>query len=197
MGVGGPCTSASNCKSGLVCLDLKKNNNSEFGQDGQPDTCGNTLADTEIGCLQDSDCTGDAICVDLMEVNTGTADTPDGTYPETCQAAKIPYKGKGCLIDNHCDNASSSSASFCDKGSSPYTCNYKQVTGTSCQADYYCLSNICVNSVCVSYVCNEHTDCPNDLNGLAQYCDLASSYMCNPKIAAAVLGTDPAIYDGI
>lgn len=83
MGVGGPCTTVSNCKSGLVCLDLKKNTNSEFGQDGSPDTCGNKLADTGVGCLQDTDC-ATGICVDLVNVNTGAADSPDGLHADTC-----------------------------------------------------------------------------------------------------------------
>ena len=154
MGVGGPCTTAANCKTGLVCLDLKRNSNTELGQDGVADTCGAPLADTEVGCLQDSDCVGSAICVDLIDATTGAADTPDGQYADTCSAALIPFDQKGCILDSHCDNEPASTASFCVKTASPYLCGYKQVTGTACQADYYCLSNICVNSVCVSNICN-------------------------------------------
>ena len=67
-----------------------------------------------------------------MDVTTGAADTPDGIYPDTCQGTLIAYKGVGCLADNHCDNASSSTASYCNKAVSPFVCNYKQVTGTAC-----------------------------------------------------------------
>ncbi len=130
------------------------------------DTCGTKVVDGGVGCLADSDCLGgSSICIDLIDSVTGAADTPDGSDADTCSGSLIAYQGIGCVIDSNCDNPSSSKASYCNKAVSPAICNYKQTTGTSCQADYYCLSNICVNNVCVSNICNEHTDCPADLNG--------------------------------
>ena len=43
------------------------------------DTCGTKIPDNGVGCLVDSDCADNgAICIDLVNKDTGLANSPDG-----------------------------------------------------------------------------------------------------------------------
>lgn len=117
--VGASCTSDSDCAEG-VCAE-------ESG------TC--------VGCLEDADCSGDALCDKVNQRCAGTCE--EGS---DCTNEDRPYcSGDGvcaeCVFDRHCPSDD------CDRSTSPPSCACR-TTGESCGADVECCTLNCDGGTC-------------------------------------------------